>query len=139
LSWILVIFTALYPRPYSFIFLSSNVHRKQYMNDHHNICNMTSSISILQCLLKNSSQLIACKFESKHPQGCHFEHTYKRKPMKCCRKFKLKTSTNFWKWRKTAIGMHSDLYRQQDVVRRFNVHLLTFRQLFESFPSNKAN
>jgi hypothetical protein len=38
------------------------------MNDHHNLCDKKSSVSILQFLLNDCMQ-----FESKHPQGCHFE------------------------------------------------------------------
>jgi hypothetical protein len=47
------------------------------------MCHMTSSVSILQYLLNNWSQLIAC-----HPQVCHFENMWTQKPLKCCRRFK---------------------------------------------------
>jgi hypothetical protein len=50
--------------------ISSNTHRKQLINDQHNMCNMTSSsVSILRFLLNSWSRLIACNLKANIHRG----------------------------------------------------------------------
>jgi hypothetical protein len=73
------------------------------------------------------------EIESKHPQGCYFQHTHTWKPMKFAENSNGKTSMNLWKWRNRAVGMHTALCRQQDVARQFNIHPSTFSWLLSRF------
>jgi hypothetical protein len=109
------------------------MHRKQYKNDHLNMCNMTSSISILQFLLKNSSRLIACNLKANIHRVVISNTRAHENRWNIAENSNAKTSMNLWKWRNRAIGMHSELCRQQDVARQFNAHLLTFSRLLNRF------
>jgi hypothetical protein len=71
-------------RDLNFIVLPSNTHRKQYMNDHHDMCRMTLWSSILQFFLN----MIACNLKANIHRG---GISCTRKPLNGCRKFKLES------------------------------------------------
>jgi transposase len=116
-------------RLYSFIFLPSYTHRKQYMSDHHMACHITSSINILH----NWSRLIACDLKANIHRGV-ISNTYAHENhWKVVEDSYGKASTNLWKWRNRAIAMHTAGCCQQDVEQQFNVHLSTINRLLSRF------
>jgi hypothetical protein len=113
----------------SFIFLSFHTHRKQCMNDHHNMCNMTSSISILQFLINHWSRFIACNLKANIHRDVISKRCTHENIWNVAENSNGETSTSLWKWRNWAIGLHTAILHQQDVVRQFNVHPSTFSRL----------
>ena len=103
------------------------------MSDHHDMCHMTSSISILHFLLNNWSRLIACNLKANIHRGVISNTCAHENHWKVAKYSNVKTSTNLWKWRNKAVGMHIAGCSQQDVVQQFNVHPSTINQLLSRF------
>jgi transposase len=94
---------------------------------------MTSSISILHFLLNNWSRLIACNLKANIHRGVISNTCAHENHWKVAKYSNVKTSTNLWKWRNKAVGMHIAGCSQQDVVQQFNVHPSTINQLLSHF------
>ena len=75
------------------------------MSDHHDMCHMTSSISILHFLLNNWSRLIACNLKANIHRGVISNTCAHKNHWKVAKYSNVKASTNLWKWRNKAVGM----------------------------------